>query len=157
MTTTDHAENTGTERKTDEAAIRELLQDRATATAERDAERFLGHCAPEIVDFGLAPPLRLTGPEALDRQAVEAWYATWEGPVEVTSTQIEITVGDGVAFAHSINRMHGAKACDSEVQLWFRATVGLRKIDGVWRITHVHESVPFRMDGSGLAALDLTP
>ncbi|MFF4953929.1 YybH family protein [Streptomyces chattanoogensis] len=152
---------TGTGRTADEARIRELLADRAAATAERDARRFLAYCAPEIVTFGLAPPLRCTGPEALDQEAVEACYATWQGPVEVTPTRVEVAVGDGVAFAHGINRMHGTKKDGTpegrEVELWFRATVGLRKTGGVRRITHVHESVPFLMDGSGLAALGLKP
>ncbi|WP_327227413.1 YybH family protein [Streptomyces platensis] len=145
------------DRTTDEAQIRELLADRAAATKERDARRFLATSAPDLVDFGLAPPLQYKGPEARDQRAVEAWYATWAGPIEVTVTQLEITVGDGVAFGHSINRMHGTKNDGFEVELWSRATVGLRKIDGTWKITHTHDSVPFLMDGSGLAALDLKP
>ncbi|MFG2136744.1 YybH family protein [Streptomyces sp. NPDC048650] len=148
---------TESERTADEVRIREVLEDRAAATRERDAERFLAHCAPEVVDFGLAPPLQFTGPEALDRQALESWYATWDGPIEVTPTQVDIAVGDGVAFAHSIDLMRGTKADGFEVRLWSRSTVGLRRIDGAWRITHTHRSVPFLMDGSGLAALDLTP
>ncbi|MFI1158167.1 YybH family protein [Streptomyces sioyaensis] len=148
---------TDIERKADEARIREVLEDRAAATTARDARRFLSHCAPDIVEFSLAPPLQYKGPQARDRQAVEAWYATWRGPIEVTLTQLEITVGDDVAFSHSINRMCGTKTDGFEVELWSRATVGLRRIDGAWKITHAHDSVPFLMDGSGLAALDLTP
>ncbi|MEU8685807.1 nuclear transport factor 2 family protein [Streptomyces sp. NPDC048611] len=148
---------TDTARRTDEALIQELLADRAAATRERDARRFLAACAPDLVDFSLAPPLQYRGPEALDQQALEAWYATWEGPVEVTQTQLELTVGEDVAFGHSINRMRGTKTGGSEVELWSRATVGLRKTDGTWKITHTHDSVPFLMDGSGLAALDLEP
>ncbi|MGW9430237.1 YybH family protein [Streptomyces decoyicus] len=144
-------------RKADEERIRELLEDRAAATTERDARRFLSSCAPDMVDFSLAPPLQYKGPQAVDQQAVEAWYATWNGPIEVSLTQVEITVGDDVAFSHSIDRMHGTKSDGSEVELWSRATVGLRKIDGAWTITHTHSSVPFLMDGSGLAALDLKP
>ncbi|WP_405836943.1 nuclear transport factor 2 family protein [Streptomyces platensis] len=148
---------TDIDRTTDEAQIRELLADRAAATKERDARRFLATSAPDLVDFGLAPPLQYKGPEARDQRAVEAWYATWAGPIEVTVTQLELTVGDDVAFGHSINRMRGTKTDGFEVELWSRATVGLRKIDGTWKITHTHDSVPFLMDGSGLAALDLKP
>ncbi|MGA5562234.1 YybH family protein [Streptomyces platensis] len=148
---------TDIDRTTDEAQIRELLADRAAATKERDARRFLASSAPDLVDFGLAPPLQYKGPQARDQRAVEAWYATWAGPIEVTVTQLEITVGDEVAFGHSINRMRGTKTDGFEVELWSRATVGLRKTDGIWKITHTHESVPFLMDGSGLAALDLKP
>ncbi|MEW1752334.1 YybH family protein [Streptomyces angustmyceticus] len=144
-------------RTADETQIRELLEDRAAATTARDARRFLASCAPDLVDFNLAPPLQYRGPRARDRQAVEAWYATWEGPIEVSLTQVEVTVGGDVAFCHSINRMRGTKTDGFEVELWSRATVGLRKIDGSWRITHTHSSVPFLMDGSGRAALDLTP
>ena len=155
--TTGTAAGAGRAAGTDEEQIRALLEDRAAATAARDARRFLAHCAPEIVQFDLAPPLQLKGPEALDEKAVEAWYATWDGAIEVSLTQVEITVGDDVAFSHSINRMHGTKADGFEVNLWSRATVGLRKTGGTWRITHTHHSVPFLMDGSGRAALDLAP
>jgi ketosteroid isomerase-like protein len=42
-------------------------------------------------------------------------------------------------------------------ELWFRSTVCFRQQDGDWRITHVHDSTPFYMDGSMSAALDLKP
>ena len=41
--------------------------------------------------------------------------------------------------------------------LWFRVTLGLRRVDGRWLVTHEHESVPFEMDGSFRASTDLTP
>ncbi|MFD0204902.1 MULTISPECIES: nuclear transport factor 2 family protein [Saccharothrix] len=44
-----------------------------------------------------------------------------------------------------------------QFDLWFRSTVCLRRVDGVWRIAHEHTSTPFYMDGSFSAALDLTP
>jgi PhnB protein len=41
--------------------------------------------------------------------------------------------------------------------VWFRLTLGLRKLGGEWKIAHHHESVPFYMDGSYRAAVDLVP
>jgi ketosteroid isomerase-like protein len=38
-----------------------------------------------------------------------------------------------------------------------RLTACRRKINGKWLITHEHVSVPFYMDGSSRAAVDLTP
>jgi PhnB protein len=35
--------------------------------------------------------------------------------------------------------------------------LGLRQRRGAWRIVHAHESVPFLMDGSIKAAIDLKP
>jgi PhnB protein len=41
--------------------------------------------------------------------------------------------------------------------VWIRLTLGFRKIGGAWKVTHEHTSVPFYMDGSFKAAVDLTP
>jgi hypothetical protein len=38
-----------------------------------------------------------------------------------------------------------------------RATIGFAKISGTWKATHEHVSVPFYMDGSNKAAIDLKP
>jgi ketosteroid isomerase-like protein len=38
-----------------------------------------------------------------------------------------------------------------------RATIGFAKKDGGWKVTHEHFSVPFYMDGSDKAAVDLKP
>jgi ketosteroid isomerase-like protein len=40
---------------------------------------------------------------------------------------------------------------------WFRQTLCFRRSGGEWRIAHQHESVPFYMDGSYRAAVDLKP
>jgi ketosteroid isomerase-like protein len=51
----------------------------------------------------------------------------------------------------------GAKVDGEQVDLWFRATARLIKTADGWRIAHLHNSVPFAMDGSGKALLDLKP
>jgi ketosteroid isomerase-like protein len=53
--------------------------------------------------------------------------------------------------------MTGQKKDGPEVDLWFRATACFRREAGRWRITHMHHSVPFAMDGSDKALLDLKP
>jgi ketosteroid isomerase-like protein len=40
---------------------------------------------------------------------------------------------------------------------WMRATVCLARQSGQWKIVHEHTSVPFYMDGSYRAAIDLSP
>ena len=134
----------------DEDQIRAVLADRAAAMRERDAERFVAHYAPQIVKFDLPPPLLLTAPEARDAGTVRAWFASQPGgPIGYEIRDLTVTVGGDVAFCHSLSQLGGA--------LWFRSTIGLRKIDGEWRITHEHNSAPFYMDGSDKAALDLQP
>lgn len=53
--------------------------------------------------------------------------------------------------------MTGTKQDGEKVDLWFRATAGFRLESGQWKITHVHNSVPFAMDDTGRALLDLKP
>jgi ketosteroid isomerase-like protein len=53
--------------------------------------------------------------------------------------------------------MTGTKTDGQKVDLWFRATACLIRRTGRWRIEHVHNSVPFAMDGSYRALLDLKP
>jgi ketosteroid isomerase-like protein len=62
-----------------------------------------------------------------------------------------------VAFSHSLNRISGKRTNGEETDVWVRATACFRKMDGKWKVTHEHFSVPFYMDGSGRAAVDLKP
>ncbi len=70
---------------------------------------------------------------------------------------LRITADEDVAFCHSLNRMSGVKTDGEKADMWLRETICFRKIDGKWKITHEHESVPFYMDGSYKAAVDLKP
>lgn len=53
--------------------------------------------------------------------------------------ELSIAAGEGVAFCHSIVTVGGR---DEEDQFSVRLTLGLRKIDGDWMVTHEHHSVP---------------
>jgi hypothetical protein len=54
-------------------------------------------------------------------------------------------------------KLRGEKIGDGMVDLWFRSTWCLGRIEGGWRITHEHNSTPFSMDASLRAATDLVP
>jgi PhnB protein len=58
---------------------------------------------------------------------------------------------------NGFNRIHGKRTDGSETNVWIRLTLCFRKIGGAWKVTHEHTSVPFYMDGSFKAAVDLTP
>jgi ketosteroid isomerase-like protein len=137
--------------------IRALLNDHAAAITARDARRAVAHCAPEIVSFSLAPPLRYTGDEVRDPAGIEGWFETWDGPIGYDIGEPVIEAGDDVAFCHGLTHMTGTKTDGERVDLWFRSTVGLRRTAAGWQITHEHDSTPFYMDGSGRAATDLRP
>jgi ketosteroid isomerase-like protein len=66
-------------------------------------------------------------------------------------------VGGDLGFGHGFVRISGTKTGGERVAVWARSTVCLRRIGGAWRIVHEHTSVPFYMDGSLKAAVDLHP
>jgi ketosteroid isomerase-like protein len=147
----------GSETGTDAAReeIRAVIESWAAAIREKDVHGVLRHFAEESVRFYLAPPLKTTTPP---RQNLEEWFATWRGDIGYEIRDLQIHVASGLACAHSLNHITGAKSNgEPDADLWFRETMCLRQIDGQWRIVHEHESVPFKMDGSFQAAIDLKP
>jgi PhnB protein len=135
--------------------IRGVIDSWAAAIRKKDVEGVLRHFADDAVRFSQAAPLQSTVPL---RQELEQWFATWRGDLGYEIRDLQIHTGADVAYAHSLNHITGIKTnSESEADVWFRMTMGLRQMDGHWRITHHHESVPFRMDGSFRAAVDLQP
>jgi ketosteroid isomerase-like protein len=139
----------------DEAAIRALIEERVAALRAREGARAVAVLAPELVAFELAPPLVAEHPT--DAAATQAWLDGFEGPVETEVRDLAVHVSGDVAFAHSLNRLTATRTGAGAVGFWMRSTLGFRKRDGAWKIVHGHTSVPFRMDGSFSAALDLEP
>jgi ketosteroid isomerase-like protein len=142
---------------TDETQIRELIEARAAVLKTGDVETMVSYYAPEVVQFSLAPPLQQST-NARNPESLRGWIATFEAPPSREVTQVEITAGPDVAFATSIDWLSATpKGMTDSFRLWYRVTLGLRKIDGRWLITHEHQSVPFEMDGSFRASTDLQP
>ena len=146
-----------TRQGTDEDQIRNTVEDLADAIRAKDADRVVSHYAADNVMFILAPPLQYTPENTPGKQAVEEWFSSFEGPIGYEVRDLKITTGHDVAFCHNLKKMSGKKKDGEKVDMWFRETLGFRKIDGQWKITHQHESVPFYMDGSYKAAVDLEP
>jgi PhnB protein len=137
-----------------EAQIRKVVEDATDAIRRKDAPAVVSHQAAGYVHFSLAPPLQST---QSDVKGLEAWFATWQGPIGFEVRDLKIVAGDDLAFCWSFNRLSGTKTDGARADVWFRATLCFRKIDGAWKLVHQHESVPFYMDGSLKAAVDLKP
>lgn len=140
----------------DEAKIRQLIDNWAKALRAKDVNRLMSHYAPGILVFDLAPPLQYVGTDAY-RKNWEEWFPSFQGPVGYEVRDLSIATGNDVAFSHSLNRISGTRTNGEETDVWVRATVGFRKSDGNWMITHEHISVPFYMEPPFKASLDLKP
>lgn len=141
----------------DEREIRGVLADLSSAIRDKDAARVIAPLAADEVTFDLAPPLRMGPEQTHDPAVIEQWFDTWEGPIGSESRDLEVVAGGDVAYAFGIQHLTGRKKDGENFDLWFRATACFRREAGRWRITHMHNSVPFAMDGSAKALLDLKP
>jgi ketosteroid isomerase-like protein len=151
-----------TTEQTDTQAILAVLDELHTAIGAGDAERALATCAPDAVVFNLAPPLVAgAGSHAGDLAELEGWIASFDAPPRMAHREPTVHADGDVAFVHTLTSMSGTTALEGtgtvDFTLWFRSTYGLRRVEGRWLIVHQHESVPFHMDGSFLAATGLTP
>lgn len=142
-----------------ETQIRELLDTRSAAMRAFDAEKTASVYADDNVQFLLPPPLQYgPGDTSATREGIQKWFDSFgeNGTLNHEMKNVTIFAEENLAFAYCLGHMIGKKT-DESIDLWYRETFGLRKIDGQWKIVHDHESVPFYMDGSDKAALDLKP
>lgn len=146
----------GAARGADEAEIRRLVEGLREALRNKDADAVAARCAADVLVYDLAPPLRSRGAD-VEAEKLRAWFATWRGPVDHTIHGLRVEVGGAIAYATGLARLRGTKLDGSEQDVWSRVTLGFRKTDKGWRMAHHHESVPFHMDGSLRAAVDLAP
>ena len=143
------------DRTVDETSIRELMDDWVQALRRRDVDAIVSRQAPDVLSFDVVNPLQYIGSDAT-RQRAEEWMSSFQGPIGLEIRDLSVTVGDGVAFARSLNRVSVTTAAGARVNMWLRSTVCYCKIDGEWLVIHQHSSVPF--DGeSGKASLQLEP
>jgi uncharacterized protein YndB with AHSA1/START domain/ketosteroid isomerase-like protein len=138
----------------DQVAIRAIFGDYTNAMFGKTTDLALKHFAQDVTDYNLAPPLQHRG---IDRIGLQAWFDGWAGPVGWALGELTVDVGGDTAFAYGLGHMMGTKKDGEDVDLWTRLTVCFARRDGVWKIVHQHTSVPFMMDGSFKAAVDLTP
>ncbi|TCU09922.1 YybH family protein [Rhizobium sullae] len=138
----------------EEETIIAMLMMRASAIGDKNAKDALTYETEDSVEFSLAPPLVYHGK---DEAGLQDWFDTWEGPIGSDVHDAKLTVGGDVAFWSGLLHMTGTKTDGAEVDLWFRQTLGLVKRDGRWLVAHQHASVPFAMDGSERALVDLKP
>ena len=123
----------------DEAAIRAQIEAWAAAVRGRDMAGILRGHAADMIMFDVPPPLQLRGIAAYE----ESWpqfYDASPKPIKFDIVDLKITAGTDVAFAVALMRC--AVTEGGNLDLDFRLTVGLRKVEGQWLVTHEHHSIP---------------
>ena len=125
----------------DVQAIRALIERWAEAVRREDLTAIRADHDPDILMFDVPPPFLSRG--------MDAYMATWrlffsgvEKPVSFSIEDVEITAGSDVAFATAKGKCVNIDRAGRREPLEFRLTMGLRKIDGKWRVMHEHHSLP---------------
>ena len=137
------------------AQISTLLHSRVQAVRKKDVDGATRDAATDMVMFDVIAPLQRHGADSM-RERAAGWFAIFDGPIGVEIRDLVVAVSGDLAFSHSLNRYRGATIGGEQIDMWLRATVGFRKVDGSWRIVHEHSSVPFD-PATGLASLSLEP
>lgn len=124
----------------------------ASGLRERDAAAVVRLFTEDARIFDLAPPLA----HGVDEAGLAEWLAGWDAPVEQTARDLRVQVSGDLAVCHGLVRVRTERGGE-EAAWWMRATYALARGPDGWRIAHEHTSVPFYMDGSFRAAIDLEP
>jgi ketosteroid isomerase-like protein len=133
-----------------ESQIKAVIEAWADAVRRHDLSGILAHHEQDIVMFDVPPPLQ--------SQGIDEYKKTWDlffryhkpsqafdiEELAITAGELAITAGEDVAFAVAIMRCGSGTVSGPPEQggFLFRLTIGLRKVDGDWRIAHEHHSVP---------------
>ena len=125
---------------TDEAEISALIDRWSAAVRAQDYSGIRADHDADMLMFDVPPPFQSRG--------IDAYMATWDlffgcadRPVIFHFTDVQVTAGENVAFATAVG--HCTERIDGQLEpLEFRLTMGLRKVDGRWKVVHEHHSIP---------------
>ena len=126
---------------TDEILIHELIENWAKAVRATDFSGILANHSADMLMFDVPPPFQSKGIEAY-KKTWDLFFSCTSDPVIFDITAMTIFADGSVAFV--IANMHCTEPGPQgeRVELEFRLTIGLQKIDGQWTIVHEHHSVP---------------
>jgi ketosteroid isomerase-like protein len=116
-----------------ETQIRTLVENWTKAVRDGDMNGILAHHTADIVMFDVPPPVQFHG--------MAEYEKTWElffqfspgGDGSFDILELHVSASDTVAFCYGL-----VQVVDNPVRL----TMGFRKENGEWLITHEHHSYP---------------
>jgi uncharacterized protein (TIGR02246 family) len=125
---------------TDEEQIRDLIEHWAQAVRDGDLDLVLADHAADIVMFDVPPPEGgVRGLEAY-RETWPGFFAWLESGAVFEIDSLEVTAGADVAFAFALLRCGTPADFDRDPEYRLRLTIGLRKVEDRWVVSHEHHS-----------------
>lgn len=137
------------------AGIRDLIDERVRAVRSQDSSTLAGRPTDDVITFDVLPPLVSRGRTAMIDH-LHRWFDGFAGPIDYRVRDVVVSAEENLGFASFSYHVGGTLKSGDSVDMWVRATLCCRLVDGVWRIVHDHESVPFD-PASGQALISLPP
>jgi ketosteroid isomerase-like protein len=103
-------------KRTDEATIRELVENWASAVRARDLKGILANHSPDILMFDVPPPLASKGLESYAK-TWDLFYSWSDDPVIFDIKSMDITGGSDVAFVAALMRCAGTEKSGERIGL----------------------------------------
>jgi uncharacterized protein (TIGR02246 family) len=128
---------------TDENQIRTLIERWANAVHAGDMDGVLADHSDDIVMFDVPPPNEVRG-KAAYRDTWPPFFKWQEQGALFEIVSLDVIAGSDVAFAHALLRCGTKEELEKEPDNRLRLTIGLRKQDGRWQVTHEHHSFPLQ-------------
>jgi uncharacterized protein (TIGR02246 family) len=126
----------------EEIAIRQLIEAWASAVRAKDIDGVLAHHTDDVLMFDVPPPVAVRGISAYGETWPAFFRALTEGMGAFDITELLVTADDKVAFATALLRCGSREELAKDDTPRLRLTIGLRKVDGFWKIAHEHHSFP---------------
>ncbi len=141
----------------EEMVIRKQRELWKAAFEAGDVERIMSFYAPgaATVAFDVLPPLQYSGFDAY-KQHWSLFLALFQGPPKVDVAESQIVCSGDVAFVHALVRLKATLRDGRPLDIWMRATNGMRKIGGEWLVVHDHVSLPVDIT-TGVPSMNLKP
>jgi len=123
-----------------EIQIRQTIEDWAAAVRNGDINKILAHHSADIVMYDVPKPFQSIGIEAY-RKTWDTFFA-YTKPGVFDIQELHVIADQQVAFCYATMKCADKSNSAEYVELDFRLTIGLKKINGQWTIVHEHHSVP---------------
>ncbi len=127
----------------DRQAITDVEHKLADATNANDALKYYDTSDQTTLFDMSGPPREYQGQKAI-RGDFEKAFAGFKD-LKVTFVELQVDSDGKLGYAHSVQHFTGKTADGKPVDITFRQTDVLRKIDGQWKIIHQHISLPVDM------------
>jgi len=137
------------------AAVRALLAAYVAAHDQCDGAALADLRAPDAWIADLAPRLCRRGQSGGD---IQRWFDSKSGPVRMSFHDLHLRLEGGLCLVQTLRHTRTPNPRDPDDAAWWsRLSLVLRRGPAGWRIVHERESVPYHMDGSFRAAVNLEP